>query len=522
MELIFAIYGAITIFFIFFLYQLLLNPTGKHKAPPKAGGARPFTGHLHVIGGGSSTTLPHINLATLADKHGPIFRIRLGVNRAVVVSSWELAKELFTTHDVAISSRPMVRSTKYLSYDLAVFGFTPYGSYWQQLRKVVASELLAARKIELQRNVRVSETMQSINELYRVYEEKNDGSGKVLLDMKRWLGDLSLNVILRLVVGKRFHCRVDAEQTRRCREVMRDFFHLAGLFLPADAFPFLGWLDFGGYEKKMKQTGEELDKILGGWLAEHREMEYSGEDCTTQNFMGVMQSVVDGANLQGKYDVDTIIKATCQVLISGGTDTTAVMLIWAISLILNNRHVLKKTQEELDEQVGRERRVNESDINNLVYLQAVVQETLRLYPAGPLGGIREFSKDCFVGGYHVPKGTWLLVNLWKLHRDPQVWPDDPLEFKPERFLSRQKDVDVKGQDFELIPFGAGRRICPGANFGLHMLHLVLASLLQAFDLSTINNEKVDMTESAGLTNLKATPLDVLVAPRLSPSLYLSS
>lgn len=194
------------------------------------------------------------------------------------------------------------------------------------------------------------------------------------------------------------------------------------------------------------------------------------------------------------------------------------MLVWALSLLLNNRRVLLKVQDELDERVGRNRLVNETDINNLAYLHATVKEILRLYPAGPLGSGREFTGDCNLGGYHVPKGTWLIMNLWKLHRDPEVW-QEPLAFRPERFLDEQVNVDVKGQHFELIPFGAGRRICPGTNFGLHMLHLVLANLLQAFDLSTEFDKKIDMTESPGLTNVKITPLDVLVAPRLSHNLY---
>lgn len=209
-----------------------------------------------------------------------------------------------------------------------------------------------------------------------------------------------------------------------------------------------------------------------------------------------------------------------QVLIAGGTDTTTVVLVWALSLLLNNRPILKKAQDELDKHVGKERRVEESDIKNLPYLAAIIKETMRLYPAGPLGGIREFTKDCDVGGYHVSKGTWLIVNVWKLHRDPQLWAEDPLEFRPERFLDiDHKSIDVKGQNFEFIPFGAGRRICPGANFGMHMLHLVLANLLHAFEVSTVGDEEVDMSESVGLTNLKATPLDVLIAPRLSPNLY---
>nr|WOF00833.1 flavonoid hydroxylase 1 [Dracocephalum moldavica] len=523
MEFCYTIYAVAALFLLFYFYRLSSQSSNKLKhaadkapPPPQAGGARIFTGHLHLMGGGSSTNLPHFNLAHLADQHGPIFTIRLGVHRAVVVSSPELAKELFTACDAAVSSRPPLRASKHMSCDLAMFGFAPYGSYWREMRKLVSLELLSPRRLELQRSVRLSETNHFVGKIYKAWEEGRDGSGRVLVDMKRWFGELSLNVVVRMVAGRRFDGDDDTEETRRWREVMREFFYLAGLFVPADALPYLGWLDIGGYEKRMKQNAKDLDTIVGGWVAERRKKRYSGED-KPKDFIDVMLSVLHDAKLQ--YDTHTITKTTCQVLIAGGSDTTTVMLVWALSLLLNNRHVLKKAQEELDKHVGKDRRVDESDIKNLIYLQAIVKETLRLYPAGPLGGLREFAKDCNVAGYHVSKGTWLIVNMWKLHRDPQVWPEDPLEFRPDRFLNEHKNMDVKGQDFELIPFGAGRRICPGVNFGLHMLHLVLANTLQAFELSTVCDEEVDMTESAGLTNLKVTPLDVLVAPRLSPGLY---
>ncbi|KAL1556972.1 Flavonoid-6-hydroxylase [Salvia divinorum] len=349
-------------------------------------------------------------------------------------------------------------------------------------------------------------------------ERSHGGSNRVLVDMKRWFGELSLNVVMRVVAGRRLGGGGDdTEEAMRCREVMRDFFHLLGVFVPADALPCLKWLDVGGFEKRMKQTAKDFDRIVGDWVADRRDKDYSGES-KPQNFIDVMLSVLKGANLE--HDVLKVIKSTCLALIAGGTDTTTVALVWALSLLLNNRPILKKAQEELDKHVGKERRVEESDIKNLVYLSAIIKETLRLYPAGPLGGIREFTKDCDVGVYHVSKGTWLIVNIWKLHRDPQLWADDPLEFRPERFLHiNHKSIDVKGQNFEFIPFGAGRRICPGANFGMHMLHLALANLLHAFELSTVGDEKVDMSESVGLTNLKATPLDVLIAPRLLPNLY---
>ncbi|XP_047959346.1 cytochrome P450 CYP82D47-like [Salvia hispanica] len=505
--LVVAAYAALAFFSLLFSYLVWSRFAKKPRnLPAEAAGARFLVGHLDVVSG--RVGLPHVNLANLADENGPIFRIRLGVHPAVVVSSWELAKELFTTHDATVSSRPQIKAGKHLAYDHAMLGFSSYGPYWRQLRKLISLELLSARRVELQRSARASETALLLRDLHA-----RCGSGRALVDMKELFGELSMNVVLGVVAGKRFSGRDEAEEARRCRRVMRDFFHLAGFFVPADALPYLGWLDLGGHERRMKTTAKELDDIVGEWLVEHRQKGNSGKD-----FMDVMISVMEGADLQSHYDVDTIIKATCGNLISGGTDATAVVLIWALSVLLNNRHVIKKAQEEIDKHVGKERLVSESDITNLVYLQAICKESLRLYPPAPLGGTRRLTQDCKIGGYDIPQGTWLMVNMWKMHRDPRVWPD-PLEFRPERFLEGDKIVDVKGQDFKMIPFGAGRRICPGANFGQQMVQIVLATLLQSFDLSTPDDQPIDMTESAGLTNFKATPLDVLITPRLPPTLY---
>lgn len=207
-----------------------------------------------------------------------------------------------------------------------------------------------------------------------------------------------------------------------------------------------------------------------------------------------------------------------QALILGGTDTTTVTLTWALSLLVNNPSILKKAQNELDTKVGRNRQVNESDVKNLVYLQAIIKETLRLYPAVPLLAPHESTEDCTVGNYHVPAKTRLIVNIWKLHRDPNVWLD-PCIFQPERFLTSHEDFDVRGQNFELIPFGSGRRICPGISLALQVIELTLAHLLHGFEITAPSDEPVDMSETVGLTNMKATPLEVLLRPRLPADIY---
>nr|H2DH24.1 RecName: Full=Cytochrome P450 CYP82D47 [Panax ginseng]AEY75221.1 cytochrome P450 CYP82D47 [Panax ginseng] len=363
-----------------------------------------------------------------------------------------------------------------------MFAFTPYSSFWVELRKITSLQLLSSRRLELLKHVRISEMEISMKQLYKIWSKKKDGSGRVLVEMKKLFGDLTLNVVLRMVAGKRYFGGGNAnddEEARRCRRVWREFFRLHGVFVVADSLPFLRWLDLGGYEKAMKKTAKEMDNIVSGWLEEHRmKRNSSDEDNTQQDFMDVMLSAVKNVDLCG-FDADVVIKSTCMVLIASGTDTVGVELTWALSLLLNNRHALKKAQEELDNVVGKQRQVKESDLNNLVYLHAIIKETLRLYPAAQLGVRREFYEDCTVAGYHVPKGTLLAVNLWTLHRDPIIW-SDPTEFRPERFLNMPKEVDVKGQHFELIPFGVGRRLCPGIAFGLQMLHLVLATLLHGF------------------------------------------
>lgn len=201
----------------------------------------------------------------------------------------------------------------------------------------------------------------------------------------------------------------------------------------------------------------------------------------------------------------------------GGTETTAAALTWALTLLLNNPHTLKKAQEELDIHVGRERLVNESDLETLAYIRAVIKETMRLQPPIPVNP-RETGEDCMVAGYHIPAGTRLFVNNWTIQRDPRVWVD-PLEFRPERFLTSHKDIDFQGLHFELLPFGGGRRVCPAVSFAQRAAELTLASFLQAFDIGTPSAEPIDTAAGFGTTNMIVAPLEVCLKPRLSPPHY---
>ncbi|KAE8735598.1 Cytochrome P450 [Hibiscus syriacus] len=377
---------------------------------------------------------PHIILANMADKYGTVFTIKLGLRRALVVSSWEIAKECLTTNDKAFAGRPKLANMEHLGYN-----------------NVIIWTLLA-----------------SSTQLYKLCNKNT------LVDMQRWFRDVTLNVSIRIIVGKR-------DDSLEWKKPLNDFFEAIGKFVVSDVLLFLGWLDIGGDKESMKKIAKELDQVVEGWLQEHKRKIDEDDENNEQDLMGALLAILRDAE---KHDADSINKATTLV------------------------------QHEFNIHVGKDRMlVKESDTKNLVYLGSVIKETLRLYPAAPLSLVHEAIEDCTVDGHQVSAGTWLIVNLRKIHRDPLVW-DDPFEFRPERFMTSHRDIDVRGHNFELIPSGSGRRMCPGVSFAFRILVLTLANVLHWFEFKTPSGEVVDMREAAGVTSRKATPLHVLITPRL--------
>eukprot|EP00262_Sarcandra_glabra_P011849 TRINITY_DN292_c0_g1_i1.p1 TRINITY_DN292_c0_g1~~TRINITY_DN292_c0_g1_i1.p1 ORF type:complete len:533 (-),score=52.84 TRINITY_DN292_c0_g1_i1:198-1565(-) len=454
----------------------------------------------------------------MADEFGPAFTIRIGMFRFLVVSTPELAKECFTINDKAFANRPTSVATKLMGYDGAMLGFSSYGPYWRQMRKMATIELLSNRRLETLKHVRTKEVHTRINELYGLCVA--NGRAPIKVEMKRWFEELVFNVMVMMIAGKRCFGAVSAgeeEEARRFRKAAKEFFALSGAFNISDVLPFLNWLDLQGQVKAMKRNAKELDSLLVIWVEEHRRKRINCSGESHNDFIDVMLSTMEDAKITN-YDPDTIIKATAMNLILAGTDSTAGTLTWALSLLLNNRHILRKAQDELELHVSKDRQVEESDIKNLVYLQAIAKETMRLYPGAPLLVPHEAGEDCNIGGFHVPAGTRLFVNVWKYQRDPHIW-SDPSEFRPERFLTTHKDLDFRGQYFEYMPFGSGRRSCPGISFAVQAIHLVLARVLHGFDVVTPSGMPVDMSEALGVAMPKATPLEVILTPRLDSKLY---
>ncbi|KAJ0110564.1 hypothetical protein Patl1_01546 [Pistacia atlantica] len=492
------------------------NKCNKKMAVPQPNGAWPLIGHFPLL----SASVPVCKtLGAIADKCGPIYSLKLGKHQTLIVSSWEFVKECFTTNDRILATRPNISVGRHIGYDNAIFALAPYGPYWREIRKIATTDLLSSHRLEMLKHVRHSEIETLVKGL-KLLCAKNSFN-PVEVNMSNLIEHFTFNVNLKLIAGKRFSPRDYGEQGSeawRIERAIKEAIYLSGVFVAGDVIPWLEWMDFQGHVGSMKRTFKEIDHVLGNWLEEHIQRKLQGESNAERDFMDVLLSKIPEDAVMSGHTRDTVIKATSFILIFTGAESTSVAMTWVLSLLLNYPKVLKAVQEELDNQVGREKWVQESDVKNLKYLQAVVKETFRLYPPGPVTGPREALEDCNIGGYHITKGTRLIVNIWKLHRDPRIW-QDANEFQPERFMTTEAETDDKGQQFGYIPFSYGRRSCPGMTAGLTLVHLTVARLLQGFDLATIEGKPVDMQEGLGLALPKLKPLEVAIKPRLNSDLY---
>ncbi|KAD5508866.1 hypothetical protein E3N88_16569 [Mikania micrantha] len=492
------------------------------KRPPEVAGSWPIIGHLHLLSG---SQLPQQVLGSMADKFGPIFTIKLGVHRVLVVCSAEMAKECLTTNDRAFASRPKAMASELMGYNYASVGLAPHGPYWRMIRKLIVTELTSQHRLKMIARIKVSEVKSSMMDIYRTWETAEGSSKRAIVDMNEWSEKLIVNMVVKMLFGNHFS---RGEQSgEKFLKTIRRIGELYGEFVPSDFIPWIRWLDLGGYGTEMKKIALQMDAAINKWLEDHKK-NMNNQSSTPQvdeskdqeNFMAALLRRVEQAPKEELYgfNANDVVKSTCLVLFAGGTDTTDATLTWALALLVNNPMVLKKAQQEIENHVGKDRKVEQSDMSKLVYLQAIIKEVMRLYPVVPLSVPHESTEDCIVNGYMVPKGTRLLINIWKINHDPQIWTN-PFEFQPERFLTSKKEVDVKGRHFELIPFGSGRRMCLGMSFALESLHLILASMIHAFAFQNPSNEKINMTENNGIVNHKAGSLELLVAPRLPPHVY---
>nr|GEU34251.1 cytochrome P450 81E8-like [Tanacetum cinerariifolium] len=435
----------------------LLSHYGKNLPPSPP--SIPIIGHLHLMKGSIHRVLLNLSL-----KYGPIMALRFGLRRVHVISSPSVAEECFTKNDIVSANRPLLLSGKYLDYGHTTVGAAPYGQLWRDLRHIMTLELFSTTKLKSYMSVRQEEVNSLVKDLYQECSQDFTRA-----EMRSRIQGLSFNILMRTVANK--------------------------LFYGSD-----------GYEKKLSKLQHKSDTFSQNLIDEIRSKRSSSssDEGKSKTFINAMLSFQDS---EPDYYTDDIIKGNILTLLQAGTDTSSVTIEWAVSLLLNHPEVLKRARAELDKNIGHERLVQETDLPNLPYIQCIISETLRLFPAAPLLVPHEASEACTIGGFDVARGMMVLVNAWAIHRDPILW-DDPLSFKPERF-----DKLNVNQGCRFIPFGMGRRQCPGSGLANRVVGMALSSLIQCFTWKRVGEELVGLSEGKSLSMPKYEPLEAMCRPR---------
>ncbi|XP_057950921.1 cytochrome P450 736A117-like [Malania oleifera] len=486
---------------LLFLLKCFSTPsTNPRKKLPPSPPRLPVIGNLLQLG-----LQPHRSLQSLAQRHGPFMLLHFGSVPVLVASSADAACAIMKTHDLVFSNRPKLSINGKLFYNFRDVANSPYNEYWRQIRSICVLQLLSNRRVESSHTVRHDEMVLLVEKIERCSES----SGWV--DLSQMLGEVTNDVVCRVALGRKY-----GEGRRGFREILDQFVELLGGFYIGDYIPWLGWVNrVSGVDGKAERVFREMDSFLDEVVEEHSRKREGGkvEGDEGKDFVDVLLEIQKDNTAGFSLDRECI-KALILDMFAAGTETTYLALEWAMAELLRHPAAMKELQNEVRGiSFSTKLHIEEEDLGKMHYLKAVIKETLRLHPPIPLLVPRESTRDVRVNGYDIAAGTMTIINAWAIGRDPAFW-DEPEEFWPERFLNNS--VDFRGQDFQLIPFGAGRRGCPGTSFAMATIEIVLANIVCLFDWALpggARGEDLDMTESSGISIHRKVPLLAVATPR---------
>ncbi|PWA50071.1 cytochrome P450 98A2 [Artemisia annua] len=442
------------------------------------------------------------SLAELSRVYGPIISFRTGSSWKITVSNPQLAKEVLKDNDQQLANRHRTTGIARFSRNGDDLTWADYGPRFVKLKKICVVELFSSKNLETHRAGREEEISIMIESIY----SNSCGKGLVLKD---YLWNFMFNSITRMIFGK--SCvSSDGElaiEGRELKAILEAQFHAKVSLGILEEVWWLRWMSWI-IDGENKALAARIHKFFEAVIHE-RELERENDNNTYPNFLDALLS------RRKEYDLsNNTISGLLWDMVSAGIDTSVVASEWGMAELLRNPTVQQRVQKELDNVIGSGEVMTELDIPNLPYLRCVVKETLRLHAPTPLMLPHQANQNLNIGNYNIPKGSRVFVNVWAIGRDQDVWKD-PLVFRPERFL--EEDVDIKGHDYRLLPFGSGRRVCPGAQLGINLTSLMLGRLLHHFEWSLpegMRVEEIDMLEMSGIVGYKKIPLEVVPTPRL--------
>ncbi|XP_054819805.1 5-epiaristolochene 1,3-dihydroxylase-like [Prosopis cineraria] len=475
------------------LFVIILTSfrNGREQKLPPGPWKLPIIGSLHHLGGSPAV---HRRFRELSEKYGPLMHVQLGGISTVVVSSAETAEQVLKTKDHIFGQRPLLAGSDIVFYGPSDMIMSPTGDHWKLLRKIFSHHLFNAARVRSFGSAREEEVTSLMKCLSAEAGSEVNFTEKIFATACR--------MATRSAFGEKHKDQV-GPILGVCNMLLKSPHGIC------DLFPSQKWLQVvTGVRSGYVELRRKIDRVLENIIADHHVGDDAGEE--EECLLSVL------LNLQRHGDLTTDnVKAAMLDVILAGFDSPSRTVEWAMAEMVRKPTILRRAQEEVRQVLRIKGHIDESALQELKYLKAIFKETLRLHPPSPLLAPRECTQTCEINGYTIPERTQVFVNVWAITRDPKYWSSssDTEEFVPERFMN--SSVDYRGSNFEFIPFGAGKRGCPGMLFGLAIGEILLAHLLCYFDWKLPFGKTpgtLDMTELMDSTLKKKNNLILVPTP----------